>query len=174
MSRRSRSRSRDRGGSSRRRSRSRSRERKRSHSSKTEFAGSKVENFATFEEMGLKAELLRGMYGAGFEKPSFIQQRAIMPVLQRRDLIAQAQSGTGKSSLIAIVALQLADVKRREVQVLVLSPTREIAAQAETSMALIGSHLSVQVHWYLLLACSFCFGFQKKKKKKLHWRKVGW
>ena len=49
--------------------------------------------------------------------------------------------------MIGVVALQLADVKKREVQVLVLSPTREIAAQAESTMALLGSHLSVQVHW---------------------------
>jgi ATP-dependent RNA helicase len=61
-------------------------------------------------------------------------------------VIAQAQSGTGKSSLIGVVSLQMADVKKREVQVLVLSPTREIATQAEATMAALGGHLSVQVH----------------------------
>jgi ATP-dependent RNA helicase len=110
------------------------------------FSTKHDEVFATFEEMDLKPDLLRGMYSAGFEKPSAIQQRAVVPILKRRDVIAQAQSGTGKSSLIGVVALQLADVKKREVQVLVLSPTREIATQAETTMALLGAHMSVQVH----------------------------
>ncbi len=50
---------------------------------------------------------MRLLFSAGFEKPSAIQQRAIMPILKKRDLIAQAQSGTGKSSLISIVALQV-------------------------------------------------------------------
>lgn len=76
----------------------------------------RVEVFETFEEMGLKPELLKGMYAAGFERPSAIQQRAIVPVLNKRDVIAQAQSGTGKSSTLSVLALQMCDVSKREVQ----------------------------------------------------------
>lgn len=47
----------------------------------------------SFDEMGLKEELLRGVYGYGFERPSAIQQRAILPCIKERDVIAQAQSG---------------------------------------------------------------------------------
>lgn len=50
----------------------------------------------SFDDLNLKEELLRGIYGYGFEKPSVIQQTGILPVLTRKDTIAQAQSGTGK------------------------------------------------------------------------------
>ena len=56
--------------------------------------------------MQLKPDLLRGVYQYGFEKPSAIQQRAIGPILSTRDVIAQAQSGTGKTSMIALALCQ--------------------------------------------------------------------
>ena len=56
-----------------------------------------MEIVATFDAMGLKDELLRGLYADGFEKPSAIQQRAIRPLVDLKDTIAQAQSGTGKT-----------------------------------------------------------------------------
>jgi superfamily II DNA/RNA helicase len=56
--------------------------------------------------MGLKEEILRGVYGFGFIKPSSIQAEGIMPLLQGRDTIAQAQSGTGKTGCFAIAILQ--------------------------------------------------------------------
>jgi ATP-dependent RNA helicase len=64
--------------------------------------------------MGLKEDLLRGIYQYGFEKPSAIQQRAILPIIQGRDVIAQAQSGTGKTSLIAVTLSQLIDMSQNE------------------------------------------------------------
>jgi superfamily II DNA/RNA helicase len=67
----------------------------------------------------------------GFEKPSAIQQRAIMPILSGRDVIAQAQSGTGKTATISMVTLETIDTHVREPQVLVLSPTRELAQQIQ-------------------------------------------
>lgn len=67
-----------------------------------------------FEEMGLREELMRGLYAYGFEKPSAIQQRAIVPIIEGRDVIAQAQSGTGKTSLIALTMCQLLDTSIRE------------------------------------------------------------
>ncbi len=73
-----------------------------------------VRVLTSFDQMGLKDELLRGLYAYGFEKPSAIQQRAIAPVTSGRDVIAQAQSGTGKSSLISVVTCQLVDTKTAE------------------------------------------------------------
>jgi len=68
----------------------------------------------SFDEMGLRDDLLRGIFSYGFEKPSAIQQRALLPIVQGRDVIAQAQSGTGKSSLIAMSISQVVDTKLRE------------------------------------------------------------
>jgi len=67
--------------------------------------------------MGLKEDLLRGIYAFGFEKPSAIQQRAIVPCTTGRDVIAQAQSGTGKTATFSISVLQRIDEKLPEVQV---------------------------------------------------------
>ena len=69
----------------------------------------------SFDDMKLKSELLRGIYAYGFERPSAIQQRAIMPVIQGRDVIAQAQSGTGKTATFSISVLQNIDPDRKSV-----------------------------------------------------------
>mmetsp|Transcript_1008 Transcript_1008/g.1626 ORF Transcript_1008/g.1626 Transcript_1008/m.1626 type:complete len:397 (-) Transcript_1008:406-1596(-) len=105
-----------------------------------------VKVVASFDNMGLKEELLRGLYGYGFEKPSAIQQRAILPIVGGRDVIAQAQSGTGKSSLIAVTTCQLLETTLREVQVLILSPTRELACQTEKVILAVGEYMNVQAH----------------------------
>jgi len=68
----------------------------------------------TFEDMGLKEDLLRGLYAYGYERPSAVQQRAIVPILRGRDACVQAQSGTGKSSLIALCVCQMVDARQRE------------------------------------------------------------
>merc|ERR1711907_858460 len=100
-----------------------------------------VEIVPTFDEIGLREDLLRGIYAYGFEKPSAVQQRAIGPIIAGRDVIAQSQSGTGKTSLIGISALQTLDTKLRSCQVLVLSPTRELAAQIEKNVKAIGEDI---------------------------------
>ncbi|KAK1325688.1 DEAD-box ATP-dependent RNA helicase 34 [Acorus calamus] len=105
-----------------------------------------VEVVTNFEQMGLKEELLRGIYEYGFEKPSAIQQRAIVPILRGRDVIAQAQSGTGKSSMISICVGQISDTSSREVQALILSPTRELAAQTEKVILAVGNHINIMAH----------------------------
>ena len=87
------------------------------------------ETVETFDDLNLKKDLLRGIYGYGFEKPSNIQQKAILPLIKRKDLIAQAQSGTGKTATFAIGCLELLDTNINEVQSLVLAPTRELAQQ---------------------------------------------
>lgn len=68
---------------------------------------------------------------AGFEKPSAIQQRAIVPIIRGRDVIAQAQSGTGKTATFSIAVLQKTDIQLRETQALVMGPTRELAVQIQ-------------------------------------------
>merc|ERR1712193_163356 len=105
-----------------------------------------IEIIPTFDELGLREDLLRGIYAYGFEKPSAVQQRAIGPVVSGRDVIAQSQSGTGKTSLIGVSSLQTLDTKLREVQVLVLSPTRELAGQIEKTVKALGDYMSVVTH----------------------------
>ncbi|XP_022890036.1 eukaryotic initiation factor 4A-3 [Olea europaea var. sylvestris] len=105
-----------------------------------------VEPIMSFDEMGIKDDLLRGIYNYGFEKPSAIQQRAVLPIISGRDVIAQAQSGTGKTSMIALAVCQIADTKSSEVQALILSPTRELAAQTEKVILAIGDYINIQAH----------------------------
>lgn len=81
-----------------------------------------------------------------FEKPSAIQQRAIIPIMRGRDVIAQAQSGTGKTATFAISALQSLDMNIRETQALVLSPTRELAVQIQTVVLALGDYMNVSCH----------------------------
>ncbi|CAG7882828.1 hypothetical protein BRARA_C03756 [Brassica rapa] len=105
-----------------------------------------IEPITNFNDMGIKEDVLRGVYEYGFEKPSAIQQRAVMPILQGRDVIAQAQSGTGKTSMIALSVCQIVDTSSREVQALILSPTRELASQTEKTIQAIGLHANIQAH----------------------------
>eukprot|EP01004_Peranema_trichophorum_P004269 NODE_3203_length_1400_cov_210.602976_g2710_i1.p1 GENE.NODE_3203_length_1400_cov_210.602976_g2710_i1~~NODE_3203_length_1400_cov_210.602976_g2710_i1.p1 ORF type:complete len:404 (+),score=49.05 NODE_3203_length_1400_cov_210.602976_g2710_i1:49-1260(+) len=101
-----------------------------------------VEVIGSFDDMPLHTNLLRGIYSYGFEKPSAIQQRAIVPFIKGGDLIAQAQSGTGKTGAFAIGLLQRMDFTRKIVQALVLSPTRELAMQTEQVISHIGDFLA--------------------------------
>ncbi|KAF8558945.1 DEAD-domain-containing protein [Imleria badia] len=101
---------------------------------------------STFDDLNLKEELLRGIYAYNFEKPSAIQQRAILPITQGRDVIAQAQSGTGKTATFSISILQSIDVSVRETQALVLSPTRELATQIQSVVLALGDYMNVQCH----------------------------
>ncbi|GJR60644.1 eukaryotic initiation factor 4A-3 [Tanacetum coccineum] len=105
-----------------------------------------VEPIMSFDAMGIKDDLLRGIYQHGFEKPSAIQQRAVRPIIEGRDVIAQAQSGTGKTSMIALTVCQIVDTSSREVQALILSPTRELATQTEKQILAIGDFISIQAH----------------------------
>ena len=99
----------------------------------------------SFDELELREDLLRGIYAYGFEKPSAIQQRGILPVLKGHDTIAQAQSGTGKTATFAISVLQAVDTSLRETQALVLAPTRELANQTQKVMLALGDYLNVSV-----------------------------
>jgi len=100
----------------------------------------------SFDDMGLKDDLLRGIYAYGFEKPSAIQQRGIVPVLAGHDTIAQAQSGTGKTATFTIASLQILDMKVKYTQVLILAPTRELAQQIQKVVRALGDYLKVSSH----------------------------
>lgn len=99
-----------------------------------------------FDDMNLKEELLRGIYGYGFEKPSAIQQRAIIPCIKGHDVIAQAQSGTGKTATFSIAILQKIDTAIRDCQALILAPTRELATQIQKVVLSLGDYLQAQCH----------------------------
>ncbi|KAL1916145.1 uncharacterized protein VTP21DRAFT_6149 [Calcarisporiella thermophila] len=99
-----------------------------------------------FDDMKLKDELLRGIYAYGFERPSAIQQRAIMPVIKGHDVIAQAQSGTGKTATFSISILQKIDTGVSQCQALILAPTRELAQQIQKVVIALGDFMNVDCH----------------------------
>uniref|UniRef100_A0A8C3GA32 ATP-dependent RNA helicase n=1 Tax=Cyclopterus lumpus TaxID=8103 RepID=A0A8C3GA32_CYCLU len=100
----------------------------------------------SFDEMNLREALLRGIYAYGFEKPSAIQQRAIMPCIKGYDVIAQAQSGTGKTATFAISILQQIDVELKGTQALVLAPTRELAQQIQKVVLALGDYMGANCY----------------------------
>jgi len=100
----------------------------------------------SFDDLDLQEGLLRGIYSYGFEKPSAIQQRAIRPVLDGRDTIGQAQSGTGKTATFVIGSLQRIDFSLRACQTLILAPTRELANQIHKVVLALGDYLKVKCH----------------------------
>nr|QES71282.1 eukaryotic initiation factor 4a [Helopeltis theivora] len=99
-----------------------------------------------FDDMNLKEELLRGIYAYGFERPSAIQQRAIIPCIKGLDVIAQAQSGTGKTATFSISILQQIDTNLRECQALILAPTRELAQQIQKVVYTLGDFMGAMCH----------------------------
>ena len=90
----------------------------------------------------IKDELLRGIFSYGFENPSPIQKKAIVPALKNVDLIAQAQSGTGKTGAFTIASLQKIDTSLDKTQVLILSPTRELSEQIYKVVLQLGEYMS--------------------------------
>jgi len=100
----------------------------------------------SFDDLDLTENLLRGIYSYGFEKPSAIQQRAIKPLLDGRDTIGQAQSGTGKTATFVVGALQNIDYGLHETQALILAPTRELANQIQKVALALGDYLKVKCH----------------------------
>lgn len=102
----------------------------------------------TFNDLGLRAELLRAVAESGYSQPTPIQTQAIPVVLQGGDLLAGAQTGTGKTAGFALPLLQKLSEKpakaKRPVRALILTPTRELAAQVEASFRLYGKHLPLR------------------------------
>ena len=94
---------------------------------------------ANWEDMGLPDEILRGIYSYGFERPSPIQQRAIHPIQCGRELIAQAQSGTGKTATFTIGSLSRLNHALKGTQIIALAPTHELATQTTVVFNSIGT-----------------------------------
>ena len=105
-----------------------------------------VKIYTSFDDMDLPMNLLRGIYAHGFEKPSEIQKRGIVPIKNGNDLMAQAQSGTGKTGTFCIGALTKIDVTLMKPQVIVIVPTRELAQQIEKVAQAIGLYMELKVY----------------------------
>ena len=102
-----------------------------------------IQPVQSFEDLNLNDKILRGIYGYGFENPSPIQQRAIKPFLAGRDIIAQAQSGMGKTATFCLGVLGRLDPSKNETQALVLAHTRELALQINMVFRAIGHYLDL-------------------------------
>lgn len=100
-----------------------------------------VKSYKTFEEMNLKRNLLKGIYAYGFQHPSLIQQKGIMELISSRDIIAQSQSGTGKTATFGIGCIQSVDESLKTLQAIIICPTRELAAQIKTVIFELGRFL---------------------------------
>ena len=99
----------------------------------------------TFSELGLSPEVLAAVTELGYEEPSPIQAQAIPPFLKGSDLIAQAQTGTGKTAAFAIPILEQIDTEQRAVQAIVVLPTRELAVQVAEAVHTLGRTRGIQV-----------------------------
>ena len=104
-----------------------------------------VKLYEEFDQMNLPENLLRGVYAYGFEKPSAIQQKGIVPIAEGRDVLAQAQSGTGKTGTFVIGSLSRVDEAIKKPQVLVLVHVRELAQQIEKVAKALGNFMNLQV-----------------------------
>ncbi|KAI9773447.1 MAG: putative ATP-dependent RNA helicase ddx6 [Geoglossum simile] len=98
-----------------------------------------------FEEFYIKRELLMGIFEAGFEKPSPIQEDAIPVALTGRDILARAKNGTGKTAAFVIPTLERINPKSTKTQALILVPTRELALQTSQVCKTLGKHLGINV-----------------------------
>ena len=99
----------------------------------------------SFDTLNLKDNLLRGIYSYGFENPSKIQHLAIPKLVTGNDLIAQAQSGTGKTGAFVTGALQKLNEEDKNTQVLIISPTRELVHQIAEVVKELSKYMKVSV-----------------------------
>jgi translation initiation factor 4A len=104
-----------------------------------------LKRYDTFDEMGLNDELIRGIYAYGFEQPSKIQRVAIVPMSGHNDILAQSQSGTGKTGAFTIGSLSVVDISVKHPQVLVICPTRELSQQTERVARALGNYMGLRV-----------------------------
>ncbi|EER23115.1 ATP-dependent RNA helicase, putative [Coccidioides posadasii C735 delta SOWgp] len=98
-----------------------------------------------FEDFYIKRELMMGIFEAGFEKPSPIQEETIPVALTGRDILARAKNGTGKTAAFVIPTLERTNPKISKTQALILVPTRELALQTSQVCKTLGKHLGINV-----------------------------
>jgi len=101
-----------------------------------------VKTYQKWDDFNLKEDILRGIFSIGFEEPSQIQKTAIMPVIEKHDVIAQAPSGTGKTGTFSISTLQRIDVSEKCTQAIILAPTHELVKQISYVINQIGSNMN--------------------------------
>lgn len=99
----------------------------------------------SFDNMGLKENLLRGIYGYGFENPSLIQSKAIPQILKKRDVIVQSQSGTGKTGTFVISTLQSVDATVNGCQGMIIGHTKELACQIYEICTNMAQYLGIKI-----------------------------
>ena len=104
----------------------------------------KIEVYETFDSMNLDDNILRGIYGYGFEFPSEVQKKGIMAVIKGQDTIVQAQSGTGKTATFSISLLSKI-TEEKTIQGIIISPTRELATQSYKVIKSIGMHTDITI-----------------------------
>ena len=100
---------------------------------------STLSSYENWDDFGLKPELLRGIYSYGFEKPSDIQKKSIPLITKGKDVIAQAQSGMGKTGAFSISILEKIDTNQSTLQALLMTPTHELAKQTSNVLKSLGS-----------------------------------
>ena len=118
-------------------------------------------------DFNLQEDLLRGIYNYGFENPSEIQKKAISPIIAGKDLIAQAQSGTGKTATFLIGSLQTLDLEKGT-QVLILAPTHELARQISTVCISLGCKMRKLCVKTLIGGTSVADDIREMNSKKPH------
>ena len=126
-----------------------------------------------FSELGLRPDMLRLIKARGYKHPTPIQAQAVPVVLQGRDVLAGAQTGTGKTAAFALPILQLFTENPRRVttnqkapRALILTPTRELAAQVGESITTYGAHLGLR-------STVIFGGVNSTQRRRLHrWRYV--
>src|SRR5690349_9367741 len=99
----------------------------------------------SFADLGLSEPMLEALRDVGYESPSPIQVQAIPPLLEGRDVIGQAQTGTGKTAAFGLPMLEYVDPSEDEVQGLVLTPTRELCIQVTQAIRAYGARKGVDV-----------------------------
>ena len=109
-------------------------------------AVSEVKIYKSFDEMGIPENLLRGIYSYGYELPSKIQQLAIVPIKDKNDILAQAQSGTGKTCAFTVGSMSVMDPTLMKPQVMILAPTQELAKQIYNVAKALGTYLPISCY----------------------------
>lgn len=122
----------------------------------------------SWDDFDINIDLLRGIYSIGFEKPSPIQRKAIKPIIMGRDIIAQAQSGTGKTGTFSIGTLQLIDLKKKKIQAILMAPTHELATQTTKVINEIGGMMKDLVVQPLIGGTSIVEDSDKLKNNTPH------
>jgi len=108
--------------------------------------GDELELYESFEDMEISEQILRGIFAYGYEKPSYIQQKAIMPFIKGNDIIAQAQSGTGKTATFTISMLNNLKLEENTMQAIILSHTRELALQIQNVIKHISKFMEIKIN----------------------------